>query len=182
MELGVERGTVQIVPYQQGWREAYLREKTLLETLFGKQALVFEHVGSTAVEGLMAKPIIDIAVQVPSIEVVQGFENGLRAMGYRERINRLEGPQRVFGKEHNNWVTHNLHLIQVGYQEWNRKILFRDYLRNHPQVRQEYEELKMRILSLFQAMDGTGGTYNDQKQEFIISVVVKAEQEAKQRT
>jgi GrpB-like predicted nucleotidyltransferase (UPF0157 family) len=182
MELGVLRGTIRLVPYQEGWKEAFLREKALLETLFGKEALALEHVGSTAVEGLQAKPIIDIAVQVSCIEVVQVFEAKLLALGYRERVDRLAGPQRVFGKEHNKLVTHNLHLIQAGYPEWNRKLLFRNYLRKHSEARQDYEALKLMIIRSFELIDQMGGTYNDRKQGYINSVVEKAEKEANQGT
>ncbi len=174
MELGVRRGTVRIVPYHEKWKEAFLLEKKLLQSILGPVALAIEHIGSTAIEGLQAKPIIDIAVKVSTIGTIQPLVAKIIAIGYQERVNRLEGPQRVFAKESENVVTHHLHFIQMDCPEWHHKLLFRSYLRTDKEARQEYEALKLNLAKSFSRMRGT---YTDMKQEFIESAVEKAKKE-----
>ncbi len=171
MELGVAWGTLRVVPHQPEWEQVFRVEKKRLEEIFGRDALAIEHVGSMAVPGLRAKPIIDVAVQVPAIGLVQPVENGLVALGYTERVNRLEGPQRVFVKSGQEAETHHLHVIQAGYPEWDRKVLFRNYLRQHAEARQAYEALK---LHLWQQFGNDRRAYTDGKKSFIDAVVEQA--------
>lgn len=175
MILGVIRGTVKIVPYQEKWKDAFLLEKKLLQAILGPIALSIEHIGSTAIEGLQAKPIIDIAVKVDDIETIQSSVAKLIVIGYQERVNRLEGPQRVFTKQdEKRIVTHHLHFIQGNYPEWNRKLLFRDYLRANETVKQEYETMKLHLMEMY---SDQRGIYTSMKKEFIDSVVEKSERE-----
>ena len=174
MTLGVKRGTVRIIPYQEKWKEVFALEKKILQAILGSTALAIEHIGSTAVEGLQAKPIIDIAVKVEIIKEVQPFVEKLVSIGYQERVGRVEGPQRVFANQEEDIVTHHLHFIQSGYPEWNRKLLFRDYLRANEATRQDYEELK---LNLFRLFSNQRGIYTNKKKGFIESLVEKAKKE-----
>jgi len=176
MILGVKRGTVRIIPYQEKWKEVYALERKILKAILGTTALAIEHIGSTAVEDLQAKPIIDIAVKVENIKEVQSFFEKLVSIGYQERVGRLEGPQRVFANQEEDIVTHHLHFIQTGYPEWERKLLFREYLRANEAARQEYEKLK---LDLFRSFSDQRGTYTKMKKGFIESVVEKAKKEGK---
>ena len=174
MDLGITKGTVRIVPHQPEWERVFQLEQKLLERIFAGNALAIEHVGSTAVPALQAKPIIDLAVRVVDIAVVQLLENALSALGYAERENRLKGHQRVFVRSDGEAVTHHLHVIQADCPEWDRKILFRDCLRRHPEIGQAYEALKLR---LWRMVGNDRGAYTDGKRSFIDSVVAKATQE-----
>jgi GrpB-like predicted nucleotidyltransferase (UPF0157 family) len=79
--IGLKRGTVKLVPYTYKWKEEYEKEEKLLYSVMGKYILDIQHVGSTSIEGLDAKPIIDIAVAVESLDKVECFKDLLENIG-----------------------------------------------------------------------------------------------------
>ena len=162
--LGIKRGTVMLVPYQPEWTLAYETEWQLLLTLFQDVALAIEHVGSTAVEGLSAKPIIDIAINVETLALGDDILDRLNLLGYKERINRLGPEQAVYVKGPEEKETHYLHLIPVGNYDWSNKLRFRDHLRNNPVSRATYERIKQ---ELSQQYINDRGNYTRGKEPFI---------------
>ncbi len=91
MKLGVKTGTVEIQEYSTSWNDEFLKEKVILLEIFKEKYLDIQHVGSTAVPNLMAKPLIDIAIQVKNIDILNGIPAHLKAIGYMERVGRLSG-------------------------------------------------------------------------------------------
>ena len=165
MALGVEKGSVLLVPYNEAWPELFQIEKELLQSIFKSiEKEDIQHIGSTAVPNLYAKPILDIAIRVNNIEGLNEEVSRLNALQYAEKVGRLPGQQRVFVKSKNNIVTHHLHLIEHGNPKWEEKINFRDLLRMDDNQRLRYQELKDK---LFKKYKHERRKYTDGKADFI---------------
>lgn len=163
--------TVVIVPYDPGWPRRFERERDLLGTVFGESGAAIEHVGSTAVPGLGAKPVIDIMVGLPALTVAEGRLAALEAAGY-EYVPRYEDQfpdRRYFRKPRSGPRAYHLHCVVEGSDFWVRQLAFRDYLRAHPDVAAAYYELKCDLAARFGKAD-----YTDAKGPFIEGVLARA--------
>jgi GrpB-like predicted nucleotidyltransferase (UPF0157 family) len=132
-----------IAAYDPRWPELYQEElRRLREALHGFARQV-EHIGSTSVPGLAAKPIIDISVGADGRDGVEAYLPALRALGYEDcRINPVF-ERRMFSKGGPfNEGTHHLHVTDAGSSVWAGPILLRDYLRAHPEEAAWYEQVK----------------------------------------
>jgi GrpB-like predicted nucleotidyltransferase (UPF0157 family) len=162
---------VKVVEYDAAWTGAYERERVLIAAALGELAAGIEHVGSTAVPGLAAKPIIDIMVGVRSLAEGERCIGPLEGLGY-EYKGELGIPRRLyFRKTTAGRRSHQIHLVELGRDFWERHILFRDYLREHPEVAQDYAKLKVRLAEQF-GTDREG--YTEAKTEFIVRALAKA--------
>ena len=142
--LGLGRGAVQLVDHQPGWAEVFERERLLLRGRLGKLACDIQHVGSTAVPGLAAKPIIDIAVAIPSLSVLPDVRTSLVALGYLDRGDFAADGGHLFVRESAPDVrTHHVHVVRVDDPQWRNYLAFRDGLRSDPRARAEYGALKL---------------------------------------
>ena len=143
---------VEIVPYDPAWPARVEEEAARLRALLPAELIGrIEHFGSTAVPGLAAKPIIDMLVEVRSMEdVAQRIAPILRREGYeffwRDRERGLPGIAYAWfiRRDAAGRRTHHIHFLEHGSSEWER-LLFRDYLRAHPDAAREYGDLKRRI-------------------------------------
>jgi GrpB-like predicted nucleotidyltransferase (UPF0157 family) len=156
-----------LVPYQPSWKEKFETEKTKLLEFFGDKAIAIEHIGSTSIPGLSAKPIIDIAVLIEKRENGDSFIKPLEESGYSYDKLNSSGERHLFRKENPT----EFHL-SIAYKDkggfWDRQILFRDYLRNHTNFRDEYLKLKENLLQ----DDPTGkDSYISGKSEFVNKVL-----------
>ena len=166
--LGLRRHTVQVVAHRPEWRGLYERERRALLERVGHLAVGVEHVGSTAVPGLDAKPIIDIALAVTSTEVVTRLERPLGEIGYIYRGDAGADGGHLFVKESAPEVrTHHLHVVAATDPQWRGWLLFRDELRADEELRARYVLLKKALQERF-AQDRKG--YTNAKREFIDSV------------
>lgn len=155
---------ITVVPHNPRWQEDFLRESSLLRQVFGSNLVQIFHIGSTSVEGLAAKPVIDILPVVQSLEQADACTQQLAALGYQAR-GELGIPGRRFFPKGGDLRTHHIHLFQAGnaYQIL-RHLAFRDYLRAHPQVCAQYGQLKSRLAQQFpNDIDG----YCDGKDSFV---------------
>jgi GrpB-like predicted nucleotidyltransferase (UPF0157 family) len=141
--IGLHRGTVRLLPHSELWHQLYAEEETRLRNAIGGQVVAIEHVGSTAICGLSAKPIIDIAVAVREIADAEKCVTQLEGIGYESR-GELGIPGRQYFTK-GDPRTHHLHMVEVGSDLWRSHLLFRDYLRQHPEVAKEYENLKTEL-------------------------------------
>jgi GrpB-like predicted nucleotidyltransferase (UPF0157 family) len=167
---------IEIVPYDGGWPALFEAEATCLREAMGSTALRIEHVGSTSVPGLAAKPIIDIQVSVASLATPGAHAETLARLGYSQiPLGPFDLVYPFFQKPDAHPGTHHLHLCVLGSAEEHRHLLFRDYLRSHPQVAAEYVELKR---SLAAAHHGTTlascERYSLAKTAFVNSVLERA--------
>jgi GrpB-like predicted nucleotidyltransferase (UPF0157 family) len=153
------------------WPAAFEREAATIAETLGDAALRIEHVGSTSVPGLAAKPVIDIQVSVASLIPRSAVVEPLVAMGYTHAIDPIETDHEFLSKEEGNAHSVHIHLCEAG-GEWERRHLaFRDWLRAHPEDAAAYEALK-RELAARHPRDIQ--TYVDGKTAFISSIEQRA--------
>ena len=141
-------GDIVVVEYDPSWPARYERERAGIVEALGdvmEGVVAVEHVGSTAVPGLAAKPIIDIIVGVRELPVGEGCIQPLESLGYEYRGLLETGiPGRYYFRK-GNPRSHHLHMVQHGTEFWQRHLLFRDLLRERPAVAQEYASLKKEL-------------------------------------
>jgi GrpB-like predicted nucleotidyltransferase (UPF0157 family) len=156
--IGLERGTVRVVPSDDEWPAAFAQERHRLFTRIGHLVLDIQHVGSTAVPGLAAKPIIDIAVAVASPADMQRCRPLLVELGYLDRGDAGRKGGYVFVRERAPEVrTHHLHMVTIDDPQWANYLRFRDGLRGDVALRAEYASLKRKLQERF-AGDRQGDT------------------------
>ena len=166
--IGRKRGTVRGGAHRDEWRQLFERERSALRERIGHLVVDIEHVGSTAVPGLDAKPIIDIAVAVPSAGVIPRLRRPLRELGYIDRGDAGADGGYIFVKESAPDVrTHHLHVVAVDDPQWHDYLLVRDKLRADETLRARYTELKRALQERF-AEDRKG--YTNAKNDFIDGV------------
>jgi GrpB-like predicted nucleotidyltransferase (UPF0157 family) len=172
---------VEIVPYDPAWPEQFRREKAHLLSCLPQDVVGrIEHFGSTAVPGLAAKPIIDLLVEVTDLEVTKvRIVPVLESQGYEylwRPTHGDDGPPFYawFIKRHpeTGVRTHHIHMVERHFEHWER-LLFRDYLVQHPDVAREYEALKFRLASAYQ---NDRVAYTQGKTPFINKVMTLAQQ------
>ncbi|MYL58253.1 GrpB family protein [Virgibacillus halodenitrificans] len=160
------------------WSKLFNDLKIVLENQIGDLILCIEHVGSTSIEGICAKPIIDLDVVIDHKGLLPQIVEGLDTLGYyHEGDQGIEGRE-AFGRKDlfvpwnnrkNRWIEHHLYVCTKNNSELARHIAFRDYLRNHPEIAKEYEQLKKRLLR--ETNDRT--SYTEAKGDFIENVLTE---------
>jgi len=138
---------VVIVDYDPAWPAAFERERDLLRWVLGDLLLEVEHIGSTAVPGLDAKPIIDIMAAVGRLDDAEAAASLLERLGYEyaPELNAAIPERRFFRKRASGRRTHHLHIVEPNCDFWRRHLLFRDYLRAHPAAARCYARLKREL-------------------------------------
>lgn len=167
---------IEIVPYDCAWPTLFEAEAAILCEGMRGVALRIEHVGSTSVPGLAAKPVIDIQMSVATLENLETCSALLARLGYTHVSFGAFDLVYPFFQKPAEWpATHHLHLCALGGEQERRHLAFRDYLRSHPAVASEYVELKR---SLADAHDGetleSRERYSLSKTPFISSVLERA--------
>jgi GrpB-like predicted nucleotidyltransferase (UPF0157 family)/predicted RNA-binding protein associated with RNAse of E/G family len=167
--------SVRIVDYDPRWPAIYAREKDRILRAVANRPVAIEHVGSTAVPGLAAKPIIDIMVAVRKLSAANECIQPLRSIGY-EYVPEYEKelPQRRYFRRGPEGVRNrhfHLHMVEHDGDFWKQHLLFRDYLRSHPDAAQQYCKLK-KELAAKHASDREA--YTEAKTSFIESVLETA--------
>ena len=170
--IGLQRGSVKLVPYSSEWQSLFADEERILSASIGTYVMDIQHVGSTAIPGLEAKPVIDIAIPVRQLEDVEKCIKPLECLGYEHRADAGHPGRFFFAKGNPSRRTHYLHLVEWTSDSWKSYIRFRDYLRQHKEVAREYVRLKRELARKSQ---GNRAFYTPGKAEFIKSVLRMAE-------
>lgn len=165
----MEGDAVIIVPYDPQWPEQYEVERQRIVRALGDKIVGIEHFGSTAIPGLMAKPVIDILVLVEQLEPDEAYIESLQSLGYVHQTWPGDAPDHVFLRK-GLPRTHHLHIVQKGSYEHLRHIAFRDYLRTHPETARAYAELKI-MLAQVHAHDRDA--YTNAKTDFVRDIEAK---------
>jgi GrpB-like predicted nucleotidyltransferase (UPF0157 family) len=156
---------VVVVPYDPDWSLLFEAERTLLERLLAPWLEgSIHHIGSTAVPGLAAKPMIDMIAGVRDLEEARAAYEPLVARGWAHT------PHRPRIAHHFSKPSFGLHLTEPGSDLWRERLVFRDALRADPALAAEYEELKRRLA---REHHDPGG-YTRAKREFVASVLAKS--------
>mgnify|MGYP001379749219 CR=1 FL=1 len=136
-------GTIHLAPYNPEWPAQFARLAEKVRNALGDKGLLLEHVGSTSVPGLAAKPIIDMVLAVADSADETAYVPALEAQGFVLRIREPEWYQHRLFKTPE--VDGNLHVFSHGCEEIPRMLDFRDWLREHEEDRRLYEETKKRL-------------------------------------
>ena len=159
---------VEIVPHDPAWSAKFESERSAIIEALGGTALEAHHVGSTAVPGLAAKPIIDILVAVTSLEDGSALERDLSPLGYA-RVPHEDDSRRLFFRKGVPRAFH-VHVVRLNSWTYWRHLVFRDMLISSPELRTEYERLKLDLAGRFR---DDRAAYTEAKGEFIERVVAE---------
>ena len=172
---------IEIKPYGSKWPDMFEQEKDhLLKCLPNELIKRIEHFGSTAIPGMAAKPIIDMLVEVTSLEQTkEKVVPVLEAQGYEYFWRPTFGDDTPpfyawFIKRDSKGIrTHHIHMVEKDFEHWDR-LLFRDYLIEHPQAARQYHDLKLKLANEF---PNDRVAYTEGKTEFIVEIMQAAKKQ-----
>lgn len=136
---------IEVVPYDPTWPARFAEEAARLTPIFGENLVTLHHIGSTAVPGLHAKPIIDMLPEVYSLEKVEAVNDAMLAAGYEVKGENGIPGRRYFRKGGDLHRSHHVHVFAQGNPEIARHVNFCAYLRAHPVAAQHYGDLKQAL-------------------------------------
>lgn len=172
MELGLKRGTVALEPYNDEWEKSAKETIYVLKTILGSDAVDIQHVGSTAIKEILAKPIIDIAVAVKDFEDVLRHEEALKDAGIIFRGEDVaEQLLFVMGDFEKDTRTHHIHVVKWDEQQWRNYLNFRDYLNANPLAAVQYSKLKEKLATVY---PDNRKAYTEGKRQLIDEILAQA--------
>ncbi len=130
-----------VVDYDPGWPEAYEAEIARIRSVLGSEIVRAYHIGSTAVPGLAAKPVIDILLEVEDVARLDAHDAGMRSIGYEPR-GEFGIPGRRYYPKGGDERTHHVHAFAIDDPHVTEHLVFRDYLRAHSGVAADYAGVK----------------------------------------
>lgn len=160
-----------VVPYDPAWPALFKQLGARLRGALGGGALRIDHIGSTAVAGLSAKPVVDVQISVAALEPMEPYRAPLEALGLRWR-DKPDRTKRYFREAPGSRRTH-IHVRRAGSWSEQFSLLFRDYLRAHPVEAARYAELKDRLAGIHR---DEREAYVEAKRPFIWEVMGRATQ------
>ena len=163
-----------LVEYDEQWPILFEKEKKRISQILKDKALMIEHIGSTSVAGLSAKPIIDILLVVEDAGCEEDCVEALCQQGYVLRIKEPDFENHHMFKGPDTDI--NLHVFSKGSKEIDKYLIFRNYLRAHPEARMLYEETKKKLA---QKKWKYVQNYADAKSEVVLKIMALALEEAK---
>ncbi|CAM3303544.1 GrpB family protein [Nosocomiicoccus ampullae] len=173
MNLGLKNNEVRLIEYSPKWKDEFKRSKNLILDHTHIQENRIEHIGSTSIIGMSAKPIIDIVIGVDDLEKVDKtlFKELENAGFFRLKVNR---PNEIvlakFLDESYKVKTHFIHLVEYEKDLWHNLIFFRDYLNNNKEAREKYLDIKKKYVS----KSSTGIIdYTNYKENFVKEIYKK---------
>ena len=170
MTLGLQRGTVSLAPHREEWHRFFDEEKRRILDAIAEHVSAIEHVGSTSICGIVAKPILDVMVGIPTFEDGEKCVAALNKLGYEYKGENGVPMRHFFGK--GSPRTHHLHMVAADGDFWKHHLLFRDYLISNRQVAEEYNNLKLDLAALFPQ---DREAYTNGKESFVRRVLREAE-------
>ena len=157
---------IEVVPYDPVWPARFEQLRAMLAPALGDVAVAIEHVGSTSVAGLAAKPIIDIDVVVASPSDLPESIARLGTLGYRH-LGDLGITGREAFQRPPSLPAHNLYVCPTGIESLRNHLTIRDHLRSHPESREAYGELKSRLATEVDSIDD----YVERKSAFLLAIL-----------
>lgn len=166
-----------VVDYDPEWARIYEEERHHIVELIGDCLEEIQHVGSTSIPGLAAKPIIDILAIVPNTRVVERCVKPLEILDYAY-FGENGIPDRYYFRKPSDirfhQHTHHIHMMERGHEQVHKMLMFRDYSRRHPEAVQGYQDLKKELAIKY---SGDRAAYTDAKEPFVQSILRLAEKE-----
>jgi GrpB-like predicted nucleotidyltransferase (UPF0157 family) len=161
---------VTLMPYEPSWASVFEAERQRLHSLFPGKFIDIQHIGSTAVSGLDAKPVIDILAGVSAMSAAEELIEPLCRAGYTTsaEFNSKLPSSRWLMRWSNGHRTHHLHVAVHGGDFWTERLRFRDALRASPALLEKYRQLKISLAELHR---GDREAYTDSKSNFILAAI-----------
>jgi GrpB-like predicted nucleotidyltransferase (UPF0157 family) len=163
------KGIVRVLPHDPEWKNEFLKIKAMISNCIGDFVISIDHVGSTAVEGLPSKPIIDIDVVIDSYDIFPAVKDRLSKIGFEHKGNLgIEGRESFKRTFIDDFMPYHMYVCPKDGKGYLEHIAFRDYLRSHPEDMKAYGELKTKLAEQFR-IDITG--YIDGKHDFVQNIL-----------
>lgn len=153
---------VRLSPYNEKWDAMFEEEAHFLKKIFGNLIITFEHIGSTSIKGMKAKPVIDMIAIVKEIGQVDHFNEEMISYGYDSAGEWGIPGRRLFRKGGEN-RTHHIHFYEQGNPQIARHLIFRDYLKEHPEEAAKYSDFKEELAGQY----STTSEYSPAKKDFV---------------
>ncbi len=171
--LGLKRGVVKVCSHQSKWDIDAKNTIKTLKTIFGDYAVDIQHIGSTAIKTISAKPIIDIAVGIKSFEYMPNILPKLKLHGmYKSDLHDISDDVLfVIGMHDDEIRTHHIHIVEYGLYKWNEYIALRDYLNKNQRIANEYEKLRLELANNY---PNDRESYTEGKDKFLTKIIRKA--------
>jgi GrpB-like predicted nucleotidyltransferase (UPF0157 family) len=166
--LGLEKGFVRLLPHTEEWHQMFAEEKARLQDAIGEFVVGIEHVGSTSVCGIAAKPILDIAIAITDKATGEKCVAPLENIGYVYRGENGIPGRFYFVKGSSERRTHHLHMLLAGSDELRNHLAFRDYLLQNSDAAAEYDRLKKELANKY---GNDRDAYLDGKAEFVEKIL-----------
>ena len=163
---------IEVVPYDPDWAARFETLGAFLRRGLGDVALRIDHIGSTAVVGLAAKPVVDVQISVASLEPAASFRAPLESLGLRFRLDNPDRTKRYFREPLDTARTH-IHVRKAGSWSEQFALLFRDYVRVHPDDAARYAALKRELAARHR---DDREAYTDAKTPLIWEIISRASQ------
>jgi GrpB-like predicted nucleotidyltransferase (UPF0157 family) len=160
--LGLAQNMLTLIPYHNEWPHIYEQDARQIREALGGHILDIQHIGSTSIPGMIAKPILDIGIAVKSFELATVCITPLEKLGYEYRGEHGMPRRHYFVR--GNPRTHHIHMLEVTSEDWARHLRFRDRLRDDPVLAEEYANLKR---DLSRKYHDNRQAYQDAKSSFI---------------
>lgn len=172
MSIGLKKDTVILEPHQEAWDIEGAEICRKIKDILGDDIVDVQHVGSTSIRSICAKPIIDVAVAVRSFDDIMKHNDVLAENGIVYRKQDIPG-QHLYrcGDFDNNIVTHYIHVVISDSDAWHNYINFRDYLNTHLEEAKAYEQLKKELWSKY---PDDRDSYVEGKKELVTDLLAKA--------
>jgi len=169
--LGLPKGQVFLVPWNDEWLEEFDKERKLIIEALNEDGIAVHHIGSTSIQGISAKPILDIAIEI------EHFDDGLKYAGDLENMDYVYHGVNVLPDRHylnkGEPRTHQIHMFQKDSSYLKEQLTFRDFLNDDERSKQEYQILKEQLSQTFTT---NKHLYSEAKTEFVKRIIKKANQ------
>jgi len=172
--MALKRGIVELEDYNLNWEVEYKREEKLLKEVLGDKIVEIHHIGSTSIEGLKAKPVIDILVVINSLNEITEIEKLLTPYDYENRGQQGVPDRYFFAKGPEDARSHYIHFTEPNSKTYYNQVYFKKYLLEHPEYIKKYCDLKQELAEKYA---DERPKYTAGKNEFITNVIYLAKEE-----
>ncbi len=167
--IGLQRKNMRLELHDPSWHEEFLKESERIRNVLGDRILTLEHIGSTSIKDIYAKPIIDMAAGLQSFDDGYACIEPLASIGYLF-VGESGVPGRHYFRTNSEFVLHHIHMFAIDSQEYTNHILFRDHMNAHPDDAQAYSQLKLSLWKKNLPRED----YTEAKAPFIEGILEKA--------
>ena len=165
--FGTEDDRIELVQYNPDWPAVFEAEARRLRAACGSALIAVEHIGSTALPGLAAKPVLDVMLGVTRLEDADALVAPICALGYDYFGRYVRSSRFFFVLRANGRRVIHAHGFVAGGPHWRRHLFFRDHLRTHPQAAERYQSLKRELAARFES---DREAYSDGKKAFLQAI------------